>query len=147
MEQDYSKYTDEMLVKEWKEGLDLDEVMFFILGELASRKHPKTKEFYLESLSRDLGYDEFFVSSALESLYSYDEESAIDFARNNYKKFHIYSLGSLISLLWQDSEQENSEKKKELIQLIKADLKTLKRSEITEIQDDYDSFMKAYKII
>ena len=145
MGQDYSRYTDEMLIKEWKEGLDLDEEVFFVLSELGRRKHPRTKEFCLEALNRDLGFDEYFVSSALSTLYNIDEEVAIEYAKQHYKEFHIYSLGDLASLLWVDSEQENSAKKKELIKLIKEHLKTLKKEEISEIQDDYNEFMKAYK--
>lgn len=147
MEQDYSKYSDEMLIKEWVEGYDLDESVFFVLGELEQRKHPKTKEFCLEVLNRDLGFDEYFVSSAINSLYSYDEESAILYAKEHYKDFHIHSLGSLLSLLWVDSEQKKSQNKKELIKLIKEHLKSLKKQEISEIQKDYDEFMKAYKDI
>lgn len=145
MEQNYSKYTDEMLVNMMENGLDLDEEVFFVLSELGSRKHPRTKEFCLDALNRDLGFDEYFVSSALGTLYSFDEEAAIDYAKQHYKEFHIYSLGELVSLFWVDSEQENSDKKKELIKLIKDHLKTFKKEEIAEIKNDYDEFMKAYK--
>jgi len=147
MEQDYSKYSDEMLIKEWEEGYDLDESVFFVLGELERRKHPKTKAFSLEVLNRDLGFDEYFVSSAMNSLYSYDEEYAILYAKEHYKDFHIHSLGSLLSLLWVDSEQKKSQNKRELIKLIKEYLKSLKKQEISDIQKDYDEFMKAYKDI
>ncbi|MDQ8142551.1 hypothetical protein [Chryseobacterium sp. CFS15] len=33
MEQDYSKYSNEMLEKMWKIPYDLDENFFFVLGE------------------------------------------------------------------------------------------------------------------
>ena len=145
MEQDFSKYTDEMLVKMWEFPYDLDENIFFVLGELENRKHPNTMQYCMEVLNNYAG-NEYFVSSAIDSLYSYDEEAAIAYAIQHYKEFHVYSLGSLVSLLWVDSNEENpSQQKIELIKLIKAHLKTLKKEEITIIQDDYDRFMKAYK--
>lgn len=102
-------------------------------------------QYCMEVLNNYAG-NEYFVSSAIDSLYSYDEEAAIAYAIQHYKEFHVYSLGSLVSLLWVDSNEENpSQQKIELIKLIKAHLKTLKKEEITIIQDDYDRFMKAYK--
>jgi hypothetical protein len=145
MEQDFSKYSDEMLVKMWEFPYDLDENIFFVLGELENRKHPNTMQYCMEVLN-NYARDEYFVSSAIRSLYIYDEEAAIAYAIQHYKEFHVYSLGSLVSLLWVDSNEENpSQQKTELFKLIKAHLKTLKKEEITIIQDDYDKFMKAYK--
>ena len=144
--ENYSKYTDEMLLKMMEKSFDLDESVFFVLTELGNRKHPKTKELCLEVLNRDLGFDEYFVSSALETLYSYDEDSAITYAKEHYKEFHIQSLGSLVSLLWVDSEIfKKNPKKVILVKLIKDYLQTLSNEQIAEIQSDYDSFMKAYK--
>lgn len=40
MEQDFSKYTDEMLVKMWEFPYDLDENIFFVLGELEIENTP-----------------------------------------------------------------------------------------------------------
>jgi hypothetical protein len=99
MEEDYSKYSDDMLLKMYEESYDLDEAMFFILTELSNRKHPRIKELCLIALKRDLGFDEYFVASTFSTLYSYDEDAALDYALENFKKFHFYSLGRLISLL------------------------------------------------
>lgn len=116
MNEDYSKYSDDMLLKMYKGPYDLDEAMFFILTELSNRKHPRIKELCLIALKRDLGFDEYFVASTFSTLYSYDEDAALDYAlEENFKKFHFYSLGSLISLLWVDSgEEEQAEKRKSL---------------------------------
>ncbi|MFY0483073.1 hypothetical protein ACI6PS_10735 [Flavobacterium sp. PLA-1-15] len=147
MKEDYSNYTDENLIKIMNEGLDLDEEMFFVLSELGKRNHPKTKELCLEALNRDLGFDEYFVSSALSTLYFYDEDTALDYAKQNYNKFHIHSLSSMVSLLWMDSGEEiQSIKKREVIKIMKDHLKTLKKKDIEEIFD-YDNFIKVYKNI
>ena len=123
--------------------------MFFILSELSNRKHPRIKELCFIALKRDLGFDEYFVASTFSKLYSYDEDAALDYALENFKKFHFYSLGRLISLLWVDSgEEEQAEKKKELIKLVKAYLETFNSQEIIELKelaDDYDKFMDVYK--
>lgn len=149
MNEDYSKYSDDMLLKMYKGPYDLDEAMFFILTELSNRKHPRIKELCLKALKRDLGFDEYFVASTFSTLYSYDEDAALDYALENFKKFHFYSLGSLISLLWVDSgEEEQAEKKKELIKLVKAYLETFNSQEIIELKEvaeDYDKFMDVYK--
>ncbi|WP_026703838.1 hypothetical protein [Flavobacterium soli] len=145
MKEDYSNYTDENLIKIMNEGLDLDEEMFFVLLEIGKRNHPKTKELCLEALNRDLGFDEYFVSSALSTLYFYDEDAALDYAKQNYKKFHVHSLGSIVSLLSMDSGEEiQTLKKREFIKIMKDHLKTLKKKDIEEIFD-YDNFMKVYK--
>lgn len=144
--ENYSEYTDEMLLKMMEDSYDLDESVFSVLTELGNRKHPKTKGLCIEILNRDLGFDEYYVSSALQTLYSFDEESAITYAKDHYQEFHIYSLGSLLSLLWVDSEIYKENPKKELlIKLIKNHLLTLNNEQIKKIQLDYDSFMKAYK--
>ena len=149
MNEDYSKYSDDMLLKMYEESYDLDEAMFFILTELSNRKHPRIKELCLIALKRDLGFDEYFVASTFSTLYSYDEDAALDYALENFKKFHFYSLGRLISLLWVDSgEEEQAEKKKELIKLVKAYLETFNSEEIIELKEvaeDYDKFMDVYK--
>jgi len=95
MKEDYSNYTDENLIKVINEGLDLDEEVFFVLPELGKRNHPKTKELCLEALNRDLGFDEYFVSSVLSTLYFFDEDVALDFAKQNYTKFQIHSMGRI----------------------------------------------------
>lgn len=147
MEQDYSKYSNEMLEKMWKTPYDLDENIFFVLGEFGNRKHPKTKQYCLEVLN-NYSKDEYFLSSALDTLYSYDENSAITYAKEHYKEFHIHSLGSLVSLLWVDSEVYKENPKKELlVKLVKNHLLTLSSEQISEIKKDYDKFMKAYKNI
>lgn len=96
MEQDFSKYTDEMLVKMWEFPYDLDENIFFVLGELVYRKHPNTMQYCME-VQNNYARDEYFVSSDIRSLYIYDEEAAIAYAIQHYKEFHVYSLGSLVS--------------------------------------------------
>ncbi|UGS22318.1 hypothetical protein [Flavobacterium cyclinae] len=136
-------YTNEELIDVFINFWDENDAVH-ALSELSTRKHPRTEEFCKVVFERG-EFDEFDKGVGISIYYSYNENRAIEYAKNNYKNWHIITLGKLISELWQDSEQENSEKKKELIKLVKAHLKTLKRSEIKEIQDDYDAFMKAYK--
>ncbi|OBS13468.1 hypothetical protein ATE49_12455 [Elizabethkingia miricola] len=148
MENKYSKYTDDILIQMMENGLDLDENMFEVLTELGIRKHPKTKDYCIRSLYRDLGYDEYFVSSAFSTLYSIDENEAILFAKNNYEKFHGNALKTLLSELWIDSKiYKENPKKVELVKLLKQYLVTLPKEQIIGIQDDYSEFMNAYKNI
>lgn len=145
--EDYSEYTDDMLLNLMKENHDMDEVIFEILPELGIRKHPKTKELCLTILNRNLYLNEYIFSSVLYTLYDYDEDVVLNYAKDHYNEFHIYCIGTLISLLWVDSERENSKNKINFIKKIKDHLATLSKNEISVIQENYDEFMKSYKYV
>lgn len=145
MENEFKKYTDEQLIDTFLNFLDENDAIS-ALSELRTRKHKRTEEFCKLVFKRN-EFDEFDKGVGISIYYLDNENNAIDFAKSNYKKWHIITLGYLVSELWQDSEQQNSENKKELIKLIKEHLKKLKKDEISEIQSDYYEFMKAYKNI
>ena len=143
MENEFKKYTNEELVDTFLNFWDENDAISALL-ELSNRNHPRTEEFCLVVFERH-EFDEYDKGLGFYFYYSFNENNAIDYAKNNYKSWHIITLGKLVSRLWVDSLQENSPKKKELIKLVKNHLKTFKRDEIAEIQEDYDEFMKAYK--
>lgn len=94
--ENYEEYTDEMLIQMMEVSYDLDESMFFVLNELGNRKHPRTEEFCLQAITDHLGYDEYFVSSAIGTLYSINEEKAIEQINLHLDKFHIYTIKGIL---------------------------------------------------
>jgi hypothetical protein len=142
---DYKKYSDEELIEMMVNSYDLDESMFFVLGELGSRKHPRTEEFCLKAINDHMGYDEHFVGSAIRNLYNINELKAIEVIQNRLKEFHIYVIGKILCLLWVDSSiYTEMPEKVALIEALKVHLKGLSESDIALIQHDYDEFVKAY---
>lgn len=146
---EFKNYSDEILIS-MVEGLD-DELFPFALGELVIRRHPKTEELCLFLINWAMKFEKeersfYATASALGSLYRYDSSKAITFFKENYKNLPLDAIGRFISY-YCDVYYKEEEIDKELVKLIKSYLKKLKKEEITEIKDDYDAFMKAYKNI
>ncbi|MFT5821601.1 MAG: hypothetical protein ACI8ZM_002854 [Crocinitomix sp.] len=143
--EEYEDYSDETLIQMMEDSYDLDESMFFVLGELGSRKHPRVEEFCLKAINDHLGYDEHFVSSAIRNLYRVNEYKAIEQINEHLDSFHIYTIGRILSLLWPDSSIYMEMPEKEgLIDTLKEFLDKKNEADISKIQHDYDEFIKAY---
>lgn len=139
------KLTDDQLVKMVTETYDEEEIPF-VLSEIVKRKHPKTAQLCLEKIYGYMIWEKSSPSqgrtkSTLWNLYNYDKSQAISFFKEQYKKLPIDAFGGFIISFYNEEKTFDIE----LVKLIKNHLKTLKKEEIQEIQNDYDEFMKAYK--
>ncbi|MBI1267349.1 MAG: hypothetical protein GC193_07960 [Cryomorphaceae bacterium] len=144
MTNNYSEYSNETLVAIWEEGLDLDENVYFVLGELLHRKHPNVKMYCYEILNEFAGLP-VFEDIALGTLFEIDNDEAVLFVTENLDHLHANSIGTAALYLWYDTNEDKSEEKINLIKLIREKLKTLNENEIEEIKDYFNFFMESYK--
>lgn len=143
--ENYEEYTDEMLIQMMEVSYDLDESMFYVLSELGLRRHPRTEEFCLQAIVDHLGYQEYYVSSAIETLYSINEEKTIEQINLHLSAFHIRTIQSILALLWVDSSiYTEMPEKVALIDTMKTYLQGLNEEQINVLGNDYDEFVKAY---
>lgn len=150
MENNLNNLSDKEVYEYFENAMDNTEE-FSAMLEMAYRKHPKISEICFSVINTRMSVEKNehslgHTSSALTCLYIFDKSLAIDFFKNHYKELPIDAFGSFLSD-YTDTFYKSESIDNNLIALIKAYLKTLKQDQISEIQKDYDEFMKVYKSV
>jgi hypothetical protein len=127
-----------------------EEEIPWVLDELCERNHSRAIEICLFTINCSMKFEKekhssYLTKSALGILYDFDKLAAISFFKEHYKELPLDAIGGFIEEYSFVYYNKGEEIDKELVKLIKDYLKTLKKKEIAEIQNEYDEFMKAYK--